>query len=61
MRHTYRLWNDLKGEYRFIQLDASVRVENDGSKTLYGVYSDVSGQMQLEEELKLANEKCWIL
>ncbi|MFR1724898.1 PAS domain-containing protein [Emergencia timonensis] len=57
MRHTYRLWNDLKGEYRFIQLDASVRVENDGSKTLYGVYSDVSGQMQLEEELKLANEK----
>lgn len=44
MRHTYRLWNDLKGEYRFIQLDASVRVENDGSKTLYGVYSDVSGR-----------------
>ena len=57
MRHVYRLWNDQKDEYRFIQLDASVRDNKNGSKLLYGVYSDVSGQMRLEKELTLANEK----
>ncbi|GAA6515089.1 PAS domain-containing protein [Phocea massiliensis] len=57
MGHTYRLWNDKRGEYRWIHLDSSVKTQADDSRLLYGVYSDVSEQRHLEGELVYANEK----
>lgn len=57
MRHTYRVWNDREQKYHWIRLDGSVKSQEDGTKLLYGVYSDVSGQQLLEEELTAANEK----
>lgn len=57
MKHTYRLWHDKKGEYRFICLESSVKAQKDGTKILYGIYSDVSEQKWLEKELISASEK----
>lgn len=57
MHHTYRVWNDKRGEYRWIRLDGAVKAEDDGLKLLYGVYSDVSEQRRLEQEILTANEK----
>lgn len=54
---TYRLWNDPRREYRWIQLNASLQTQKDGKKRLYGVYSDVSEQKRLEWELTGANEQ----
>lgn len=56
-RHTYRVFNDREGEYRWIHLDASVKPQTDGKKLLYGVYGDVSEQVRLENELAAANVK----
>lgn len=55
--HTYRVFNDRRGEYRWIRLDGSVKEKEDGTKLLYGVYSDVSESVRLEKELTTANEK----
>ena len=55
--HTYRVFNDRKGEYSWIRLDGSVKEKEDGTKLLYGVYSDVSESVRLEKELTAANEK----
>lgn len=49
--HTYRLWNDEKEEYRWIRLEGSVVPQEDGTKYLYGVYSDVTEQKELENGL----------
>lgn len=57
IHHTYRLYNDKKGEYRWIRLDGAVRSIPDGRKFLYGVYSDVSDEKRLEKELLSVNEK----
>ena len=57
MRHTYRLWHDRAGEYRWIHLEAAIRTGEDGRRLLYGVYSDVSEQERLKKELTNANEK----
>ncbi len=57
LSHIYRVFNDQKKEYRYIRLDGSVKSQPDGRKLLYGVYSDVSGQLRLEKELAAANEK----
>lgn len=57
IQRTYRIFNDREGEYRWISLEASVRPQPDGTKLLYGVYSDVSNQVRLERELARANEK----
>ena len=57
MRDTYRLWNDKRQEYRWIHLEGTLRVHEDGRKLLYGVYSDVSEQKRLEKELTAANRK----
>ncbi len=54
--HTYRLWNDLKGEYRWIRMKCSACSEGDGTKLLYCIYDDVTRQKQLEDELTTANE-----
>lgn len=61
MQFTYRLWNDTRGEYRWIHLEGSVKETEEDVKQLYGVYSDVTGQIQTEKELSRANEKCRIL
>ncbi|MBC8535257.1 hybrid sensor histidine kinase/response regulator [Feifania hominis] len=55
--HTYRVWNDRRESYCWIRLEGSVKTQGDGSKLLYGVYSDVSKQMSLEGELTETNEK----
>lgn len=57
VQHTYRLWNDRRGEYRWIHLEGSMRDAEDDTKLLYGVYSDVTGQIRTEMELNRANEK----
>lgn len=57
MRHIYRVFNDKKGEYRWIQLDGSVKAQEDGSKLLYAVYTDVSERVRLEKELAESSEK----
>ncbi len=56
-QHTYRLWNNEKGEYRWIHLETAVKLREDGTKLLYGVYSDVSGQQKLRQELIDANAR----
>lgn len=57
MQHIYRVWNDRKQEYRWLHLDGSVRTMADGTKTLYGVYNDVSDRQLLEKELISANTR----
>lgn len=57
LQHTYRLWNDSRGEYRWIHLEGSVKDAGDNTKQLYGVYSDVTGQIRTEMELNRATEK----
>ena len=57
MEHTYRVWNDRKEEYRWIHLQASVKTQTDKTKLLYGVYRDVSGQVQMERELTAEKDK----
>lgn len=56
-QHTYRVWNDQRAEYRWIRLDGAVKPQHDGTKLLYGVYSDVSERVQLDRELAQASEK----
>ena len=57
LRYTYRLWNDREMAYRWIRLEGKVKPQGDGSKLLYGVYSDVSEQLRLDRELKEANDR----
>ena len=57
LRHTYRLWNDQKHEYRWICMEGIIAPQEDGTKLLYGVYSDVSEQKKLENGLTDANIK----
>ena len=56
-QHTYRVWNDQKQAYCWIHLEGSVKSQGDGSKLLYGVYTDVSQQIRLEQELTQANSE----
>ncbi|MBO1687776.1 hypothetical protein HJU46_17015, partial [Clostridium butyricum] len=35
----------------------SAKAQNDGTKLLYAIYSDVNEQIRLEQDLKQANEK----
>ena len=57
LRHTYRLWNDRRGEYVWINLDGTIKTHEDGSRILYAIYTDVSARKRLEEELTAANVK----
>ena len=54
---TYRVFSDVKKEYRLIRLEGAVKPQKGGKKLLYGVYTDVTKQLMLEEELAGANEK----
>lgn len=56
LRHTLRVYNDREKEYHWIRLEGSMRQEG-GARFLYGVYSDISGQVRLEKELAEAKEK----
>ncbi|WP_347559667.1 ATP-binding protein [Clostridium sp. AM58-1XD] len=49
LHHVYRVWNDKKQQYSWIRLEGSVKPQEDGTKLLYGVYSDVSSQYRMEE------------
>lgn len=57
LQHTYRVWNDTLKKYRWIQLDGSAKAQDDGTKLLYVLYSDVNEKIRLEQDLKQANEK----
>lgn len=57
MRDTYRLYNDRDGEYRWIHLEGAIRTGPDGRRLLYGVYTDVSEQVRLEQEVAEASGK----
>lgn len=57
IEHTYRLWNDEKKEYRWIHLEGRVKPQADGIKLLYGEYTDVSDQKELEQTLTETNDK----
>ena len=48
----YRVWNGKKQVYDCIHLDGAVIPQEDNSKLLYGIYSDVSKRYHLETELK---------
>lgn len=49
VRHTCRIFHDGLGEYRWIQIEGSRRVQPDGNEFLYVVYSDVTEQRRLEQ------------
>lgn len=57
VQETYRVMNDQDGMYHWIYLNGSVKKQPDGTKLLYGIYSDVSRQMEMERELAESNEK----
>lgn len=57
IQETYRVMNDQDGMYHWIHLDGTVKEQPDGTKLLYGLYSDVSHQMEMERELEESNEK----
>jgi len=56
-QHTYRLWNDRVGEYRWVRLEGSAKKNSDDSKFLYGVYTDVSNQVCMERKLAETGER----
>ncbi|MDO4545993.1 MAG: PAS domain-containing protein, partial [Bacillota bacterium] len=50
-------FNDRKGEYRWIRLEASRQFSEEGKPLLYTVYTDISEQIHLADELLAANDK----
>ncbi len=57
LQHTCRIFNDKRGEYRWIHAEGSVKRQKDGVVLIYVVFSDVTEQKELEKELANANEK----
>lgn len=57
LHHTFRVYNDAEAQYRHIHIDGSMKREDDGTRLIHTVYSDVSQQVWLEKELTSANEK----
>nr|WP_308625439.1 PAS domain-containing protein [uncultured Eisenbergiella sp.] len=56
-QHTFRVWSDVKGRYQWIRLMGSVKPQPDGTKLFYGIYSDISEQRRLENEITSSNER----
>lgn len=56
-QHTFRIWNEREGRYRYIAAEGSTAVATDGGRFFYALYSDVSEQIRLREELTAANSK----
>lgn len=56
LQHTFRVFNDQLMEYCWIRLEGSMKQQN-GTKWLYGIYSDVNDQQRLEKELAETNKK----
>ena len=54
VNYDYRVWNSRKQQYGCIHLQGVVKPQEDGTKLLYGVYSDVSEQRRLESALEEA-------
>lgn len=57
LQHTFRAWNKTQKANRWIKLEGSVKSQKNGTKLLYGIYSDVTAQQRLQDELTAANEK----
>lgn len=57
LSHTCRIFHDKKGIYRWIHLDGAKGCMEDKGVLFYVVLSDVSDQIQMEEDLIRANEK----
>lgn len=57
LRYTFRVYNDEKQKYMWIQLEGNIRRDEAGNCFLYGLCSDVSVQMKLEEEVIATKEK----
>lgn len=55
--HTYRLWNDKMQEYRWVQIEISIKAQCDDTKFLYSVYTDVTEQMKMKKELVDSSQK----
>ncbi|WP_368183618.1 PAS domain-containing protein [Anaerotruncus rubiinfantis] len=56
MSHTFRVFNDRMGEYRWLHVEVSAKQQGDGL-FFYAVYSDVSEQVRLERDLTDTNGK----
>ena len=57
LSHTCRIFHDKKGDYRWIRMDGARSFQKEKGTLFYFVVSDVSDQIQLEEDLVRANEK----
>ena len=55
--YTLRVFNDRLQSRRWIHLEGSRQIQADGSAFLYIIYTDVTGERQVESELAAANEK----
>ena len=55
VRYTFRVFKDVRQEYRWIHLDGSMKRQGNGAQYLYAVFNDVSEQVRLEKELAEAN------
>lgn len=57
LQQTYRVWNDKKEEFHWIQMIGSVKPQPDDTKLFYGIYSDVTDQRRMEKEIQTFNAK----
>lgn len=57
IHYTYRIWSERKQDYRWVHLSGSVKPQKNGTKLLYGVFSEVSEQKRLERELTASNAR----
>lgn len=57
LRHTFRIYNDKLGSYRWLHIESVREDREDGSFLLYCAYTDVDEERQMEGELISANEK----
>lgn len=57
LKDTCRLWDPQVKEYHWTSLDGVVKLQPDGKRLLYGVFTDISERVYLEKELTQANEK----
>ncbi|MDD3403687.1 MAG: response regulator [Hespellia sp.] len=51
VKHTYRIWNDLRMEYIWIYLNAIIIEQTDGTKLCYVSYTDVTEERKVRQQL----------
>uniref|UniRef100_UPI0025E31944 PAS domain-containing protein n=1 Tax=uncultured Oscillibacter sp. TaxID=876091 RepID=UPI0025E31944 len=57
LTRAFRVFHDRLGAYRWIRLEGKSQRLADGSAALYGIYTDIHGEKQMEAELTAANAK----